>query len=607
MIFFDLDGTLYKTHETSLPPLRRLSDAYGIVLNADIEREYLCMTTEAFLNMAAPNMDASLQKTFRDELWNEELREIRANAALFDGMEAILKRLFDEGVLLAVCTMSGFDYVTEVLQKTGIGHYFQALLTQVKGKTKAMVLREYLDLHPEMAEGAMLIGDSWVDEEAAKANRIPFLCMTHGYDPTKRSQDVRLVKDAKALWGAIQRIRIFQQIEKDLKSRIPPHIIGITGPDASGKSAFASDLAHYFQERRHPCQLVRLDDFHQPVRIRRMDDSPEGYLRNGFDLVGLHAFLTQSIHTFGSHECLGLDLETDSFVKPIRVETRRDTMWIVEGVALFRRPLDELFQYRVVLDISFEEVLRRAKQRDVPRYGQPILERYGSRYIPAQKLFMSRYLRHISCDMIVDNEDWENPRLVTSIRHLEAAQPRFAVFRMAEEDLNDGWLDGFVRHQDVTRMCFVKDGTWLEKDASFTEHWNPLRLREIERGIRGIVLRGGKAVAAYVKDRVIGFACVEPERFADGYLNLDTIHVTEDLRGIGVGTALFRAICEEAMGLGGKQLYISAHPSVESQAFYRRMGCVLARTIHPELFAREPEDIHLEYALTRFKEESTDD
>jgi hypothetical protein len=44
-------------------------------------------------------------------------------------------------------------------------------------------------------------------------------------------------------------------------------------------------------------------------------------------------------------------------------------------------------------------------------------------------------------------------------------------------------------------------------------------------------------------------------------------------------------------------LYISATPSEHTIDFYLTLGCTLVDAPDPELFAREPEDIHLEYEL----------
>ena len=47
-----------------------------------------------------------------------------------------------------------------------------------------------------------------------------------------------------------------------------------------------------------------------------------------------------------------------------------------------------------------------------------------------------------------------------------------------------------------------------------------------------------------------------------------------------------------------KKLYISAHSAVESQAFYKKMGCVEAEEYDPAHTAAEPCDCQLEYLLT---------
>jgi len=40
-------------------------------------------------------------------------------------------------------------------------------------------------------------------------------------------------------------------------------------------------------------------------------------------------------------------------------------------------------------------------------------------------------------------------------------------------------------------------------------------------------------------------------------------------------------------------MYVSATPTESAVGFYLRQGCRLAQPVHPELFAAEPEDVHL--------------
>ena len=96
-----------------------------------------------------------------------------------------------------------------------------------------------------------------------------------------------------------------------------------------------------------------------------------------------------------------------------------------------------------------------------------------------------------------------------------------------------------------------------------------------------------------------GFVSVEAAPFGgeQGYLDLSSIHVSWDMRGRGVGRALFAAAKEWAGDHGGRKLYISAHSAVESQAFYKAMGCVEAQVYHPGHVEAEPCDCQLECAL----------
>ena len=93
-----------------------------------------------------------------------------------------------------------------------------------------------------------------------------------------------------------------------------------------------------------------------------------------------------------------------------------------------------------------------------------------------------------------------------------------------------------------------------------------------------------------------GFVSVEAAIFGGGhrYMDLSSIHVSQELRGRGIGAALFSTARNWARSRGARKLYISAHSAVESQAFYRRMGCVEAQEYDPRHVEAEPFDCQLE-------------
>ena len=69
------------------------------------------------------------------------------------------------------------------------------------------------------------------------------------------------------------------------------------------------------------------------------------------------------------------------------------------------------------------------------------------------------------------------------------------------------------------------------------------------------------------------------------------------MRVKGIGAALFPSARDWARAHGGRKLYISAHSAVESQAFYRKMGCVEAQEYNRKHGEAEPFDCQLECVL----------
>jgi uridine kinase len=83
------------------------------------------------------------------------------------------------------------------------------------------------------------------------------------------------------------------------------------------------------------------------------------------------------------------------------------TIAVLEGVFLFREELSPFTDYKIFLEISFEECLRRAQARD----SREIYSKYAEKYIPAQKKYLAAFPPEKNADMIIDNSDWQNPRI----------------------------------------------------------------------------------------------------------------------------------------------------------------------------------------------------
>jgi GNAT superfamily N-acetyltransferase len=111
--------------------------------------------------------------------------------------------------------------------------------------------------------------------------------------------------------------------------------------------------------------------------------------------------------------------------------------------------------------------------------------------------------------------------------------------------------------------------------------------------------RGGTAWGVFDGDALVAAAVVDvkPVGVGKDLLQLEWLHVGKDYRGRGLGGALFDRARELAGACGAAGLYISATPTANTVRFYLGRGARLVATPDPDLFALEPEDIHLEWRV----------
>lgn len=160
-------------------------------------------------------------------------------------------------------------------------------------------------------------------------------------------------------------------------------------------------------------------------------------------------------------------------------------------------------------------------------------------------------------------------------------------------------FDDFIRRQNVTKCWRRENDEWVIRDDPFIDDWTEEEYMELVSLLKRTIDRGGFVYGAFFKGSLKGFVSVEAGVFCreQGYLDLSSIHVSEDMRGRGIGKVLFQAAGAWAKENGARKLYISAHSAVESQAFYKAMGCVEAQVYQKEHVEREPYDCQLECVL----------
>lgn len=157
----------------------------------------------------------------------------------------------------------------------------------------------------------------------------------------------------------------------------------------------------------------------------------------------------------------------------------------------------------------------------------------------------------------------------------------------------------FIRHQNVTKCWRKENDKWIVKEVPFVDDWSEADYKTLVSCLKNTITTGGFVYAAFYNGSLKGFVSVEPVFFGSKqkYLDLSSIHISEDMRNKGIGAVLFQKAKGWARQKGADKLYISAHSSVESQAFYKKMGCVEAEEYNKRHVEEEPYDCQLECNL----------
>lgn len=170
---------------------------------------------------------------------------------------------------------------------------------------------------------------------------------------------------------------------------------------------------------------------------------------------------------------------------------------------------------------------------------------------------------------------------------------------LPETEITMELFAGFNRRQVVTDCWRQENGQWVIRHAPFIDDWSTEDYQFLIRCLQDTSRAGGLVYGAFENGRLKGFAAVLPEIFGgeNRYIDLASLHVSQDMRGRGIGTALILKAKDWARQQGAGKLYISAHSAVESQAFYRKMGCVEAKMYHQKHVEEEPFDVQMELEL----------
>ena len=205
--------------------------------------------------------------------------------------------------------------------------------------------------------------------------------------------------------------RIINDIE--LRKDQSVFTIAIDGVDAAGKTIFAAKLTKALRERKHSVIEASMDGFHNPqiIRYRMGRDSPEGYYRDSFNIKAVKTLLVEPLKEGNLYQTQVFDYKIDQTTPFDGSLAEPGSILVFEGVFSLRPELRTLWDYKIYLDITPEESMRRGIDRD-PGGKEETESRYRIRYLPGQELYKAEAKPRLVADIIVDYNNPEEPRIL---------------------------------------------------------------------------------------------------------------------------------------------------------------------------------------------------
>ena len=200
-----------------------------------------------------------------------------------------------------------------------------------------------------------------------------------------------------------------------------PIRVAIDGVDASGKTTLADELASLIEERSRPVIRASVDSFHNPreVRYQRGVNSPEGYYLDSFDYASLLQNILIPLGPGGNRKYRRavFNFQEDA-VNPEPWEVAPiDSILLFDGVFLLRPELIQYWDFSIFVDVDFDVSVPRAVARDIAQSKeklspQTVLAKYNHRYVPGQKIYLVQAHPEEKADVVIKNNEFENPELI---------------------------------------------------------------------------------------------------------------------------------------------------------------------------------------------------
>ena len=169
-----------------------------------------------------------------------------------------------------------------------------------------------------------------------------------------------------------------------------PLKVGIDGRCAAGKTMLADELGRVLKTKGFEVRRPSVDGFHHPRehRYRQGEYSARGYYEDAYDY--------------------------DAVVSALARPLPGNTILLFEGIFVFRRLLNNHWDYRILVDVDAATSRARSVVRDTGLIGPAELVRrkVEVRYEPAWQMYLAEENPEGKADVVIDNREVDNPQIL---------------------------------------------------------------------------------------------------------------------------------------------------------------------------------------------------
>lgn len=214
------------------------------------------------------------------------------------------------------------------------------------------------------------------------------------------------------------RLGVLDRIAERIEAIDLPRVrVAVDGRSAAGKTTLGHELARALADRGRVVLRASLDDFKRPWSERHLYDrfSGEGFYRNAHDFEAIRTLLLEPASPAGSGRVslCSIDPLTQVNHADEQVTMPDGSVLIVDTTFAFRPELLDYWDLRIRVEVDPELSVQRGVDRDGLREGVTAAENlHRQRYGVAEEVYIAEVNPVALAHVVVDNNDFDNPRLV---------------------------------------------------------------------------------------------------------------------------------------------------------------------------------------------------